>query len=96
MFSVSDRVHHAFCADVSSSSSINELMQNIQAAFKGVPSIAVNSAGITRDAMMLKMTEENFDKVLSVNLKVCDIKLLQGQNLIPVIKASPIGQSYVI
>ena len=70
MFSVSDRVHHAFCADVSSSSSINELMQNIQAAFKNVPTIAVNSAGITRDAMMLKMTEENFDKVLSVNLKV--------------------------
>lgn len=66
---VSDRVHHAFCADVSSSSSINELMQNIQAAFNNVPSIAVNSAGITKDAMMLKMTEENFDKVLSVNLK---------------------------
>ena len=73
MFSVSDRVHHAFCADVSSSSSINELMQNIQAAFKNVPTIAVNSAGITRDAMMLKMTEENFDKVLSVNLKVLNL-----------------------
>ena len=30
----------------------------------------VNSAGITRDKTMLKLTEENFDKVLEVNLKV--------------------------
>lgn len=67
---VSDTVHHAFCADVSSSRSISELMQNIQAAFKCVPTVAVNSAGITKDAMMLKMSEENFDRVLDVNLKV--------------------------
>ena len=63
-------MHHAFCADISSSSSINELMQNVQSAFKEVPTIAVNSAGITRDAMMVKMSEENFDKVVNVNLKV--------------------------
>ena len=63
-------MHHAFCADISSSSSINELMQNVQSAFKEVPTLAVNSAGITRDAMMVKMSEENFDKVVNVNLKV--------------------------
>ena len=45
-------------------------MQNVQSAFKEVPTIAVNSAGITRDAMMVKMSEENFDKVMNVNLKV--------------------------
>lgn len=66
---VADRTHHAFCADISSSGSINELMQNIQSAFKEVPTIAVNSAGITKDAMMLKMSEENFDRVIDVNLK---------------------------
>ena len=70
---VADRSHHAFCADVSSSGSINELMQNIQSAFKEVPTIAVNSAGITKDAMMLKMSEENFDRVIDVNLKVLHV-----------------------
>ena len=45
-------------------------MQNVQSAFKEVPTLAVNSAGITRDAMMVKMSEENFDKVVNVNLKV--------------------------
>ena len=45
-------------------------MQNVQATFKDIPTIAVNSAGITRDAMMVKMSEENFDKVMDVNLKV--------------------------
>ena len=34
-----------------------------------VPDIVVNSAGITRDGYMLKMTEENYDAVLDVNLK---------------------------
>lgn len=33
------------------------------------PDVVVNSAGITRDGYMLKMSEENFDKVLDVNLK---------------------------
>ncbi len=31
--------------------------------------VIVNNAGITRDQLMLKMTEEDFDQVLTVNLK---------------------------
>ena len=31
--------------------------------------ILVNNAGITRDTLMLRMTEEDFDKVIAVNLK---------------------------
>lgn len=31
--------------------------------------ILINNAGITRDAMLVKMTEEDFDRVLDVNLK---------------------------
>lgn len=31
--------------------------------------ILVNNAGITRDGLIMKMSEEDFDKVLSVNLK---------------------------
>ena len=33
--------------------------------------IVVNNAGITRDATMRKMTEEQFDQVISVHLKGC-------------------------
>ena len=32
--------------------------------------MVVNSAGITKDGFMLKMTEEQFDQVIAVNLKV--------------------------
>ncbi len=32
--------------------------------------VVVNCAGITKDTYLLKMTEEVFDKVIDVNLKV--------------------------
>ena len=41
--------------------------------FKRPASIAINNAGITRDRMLLKMTEDAFDKVIAVNLKVRSI-----------------------
>ena len=36
-------------------------------------SVVVNAAGITRDKSLLKMTEEAYDEVLKVNLKVCTL-----------------------
>lgn len=33
----------------------------------------VNSAGITRDGFLLKMSENDFDSVINVNLKVSSI-----------------------
>ena len=33
--------------------------------------ILVNNAGITRDNLLMKMSEEDFDRVISVNLKGC-------------------------
>src|SRR5262249_15159810 len=33
--------------------------------------ILVNNAGITRDGLLLRMSEEDFDRVLDVNLKSC-------------------------
>ncbi|XP_064616400.1 estradiol 17-beta-dehydrogenase 8-like [Liolophura sinensis] len=59
----------AYTTDVSSSSSVRELLTNVQTQFSDVPTVLVNSAGITRDAFLLKMKEENFDKVIDVNLK---------------------------
>lgn len=56
--------------DVSSQESISEGLAAILAKFQKPPSIIVNSAGITRDNFLLKMSESDFDAVVNVNLKV--------------------------
>src|SRR6185312_2713620 len=38
---------------------------------RGTIDVMVNNAGITRDATMRKMTEEQFDQVIDVHLKGC-------------------------
>jgi len=35
----------------------------------GAPTVLVNNAGITRDAMLFKMTEEDWDSVINVHLR---------------------------
>ena len=62
--------HISVQIDVASSESVTRAAAEIKSKMPGrVPDIVVNSAGITRDAYMLKMTEENYDAVLDVNLK---------------------------
>ncbi|XP_063791820.1 (3R)-3-hydroxyacyl-CoA dehydrogenase [Pseudophryne corroboree] len=61
--------HAAFAADVSRSESVNALMDEIQSRFSVPPRVAVSSAGITRDDFLLRLSEESFDSVISVNLK---------------------------
>src|SRR5208337_2241517 len=39
------------------------------AAELGEPTVLVNNAGITRDAMLFKMTDEQWDAVIAVNLR---------------------------
>ncbi|ESO92817.1 hypothetical protein LOTGIDRAFT_190314, partial [Lottia gigantea] len=62
-------VHKAFNVDVSSGSDVNNLLKDIVSTFSKPPCLAVNSAGITRDTFLLKMTEKMFDEVIDVNLK---------------------------
>lgn len=54
--------------DVSDFSACGEMIQNIIETY-GHLDIIVNNAGITRDGLIMKMTEEDFDKVLDTNLK---------------------------
>ncbi|OCS85000.1 3-oxoacyl-ACP reductase FabG [Caryophanon tenue] len=53
--------------NVASSESVANLVEKTVEAF-GTVDILVNNAGITSDAMLTKMTAEQFEKVLSVNL----------------------------
>jgi 3-oxoacyl-[acyl-carrier protein] reductase len=55
-------------ANVSASAEVNEMMEKIVTTF-GRIDILVNNAGITRDALTLRMTDEEWDAVLNVNLK---------------------------
>ncbi|MDP2730024.1 MAG: 3-oxoacyl-[acyl-carrier-protein] reductase [Dehalococcoidales bacterium] len=55
-------------ADVSSSSDVERMVEETVAAF-GKVDILVNNAGITRDHLLMRMSDEDWDKVMSVNLK---------------------------
>ena len=55
-------------ADISSAADCEALFLRAQEEFSRVD-ILVNNAGITRDGLILRMSEENFDTVLATNLK---------------------------
>jgi len=57
-----------FRSDASSGEQAEKLINEIVEHF-GQIDIIVNNAGITRDTLMLRMTEEDFDSVISTNLK---------------------------
>lgn len=54
--------------DVSNFETVTEIVKNVLDAW-GRIDILVNNAGITRDNLLLKMTEEDFDAVIGTNLK---------------------------
>ncbi|HEX4789586.1 MAG TPA: 3-oxoacyl-ACP reductase FabG [Actinospica sp.] len=58
----------AYGADVSQSSDVAELVAAVVAEF-GKVEILVNNAGITRDNLLFKMTDEDWDSVINVNLR---------------------------
>ena len=54
--------------DVSSQADVDTLFKSVTETFGGVD-ILVNNAGITRDNLMMRMKEDEFDDVLRTNLK---------------------------
>lgn len=63
-----DDVARAVRCDVTSAEQVHELIDAAVGGF-GSLDVMVNNAGITRDATMRKMTEEQFDEVIAVHLK---------------------------
>ncbi|XP_004624307.1 estradiol 17-beta-dehydrogenase 8 [Octodon degus] len=61
--------HTAFHADVSEARAARSLLQQVQACFCRPPSVVVSCAGITRDEFLLQMSEDDWDRVIAVNLK---------------------------
>ena len=58
----------AYLADVTNSEQINQVMKEINSTF-GSLDILVNNAGITRDNLLLRMSDEEWDLVLAINLR---------------------------
>jgi 3-oxoacyl-[acyl-carrier protein] reductase len=55
-------------ADVSSSLDVNHMVETAISAY-GKVDILVNNAGITRDQLTMKMSDEEWDKVIAIDLK---------------------------
>ncbi len=57
-------------SDASDFSQAEKLINDVVAEF-GTLDILINNAGITQDTLLLRMSEEMWDKVIAVNLKSC-------------------------
>jgi 3-oxoacyl-[acyl-carrier protein] reductase len=64
----SGRVAAAYAADVADSHQVTEVVETILRDHRKIDHL-VNNAGITRDSLLLRMKEEDWDAVLAVNLK---------------------------
>jgi 3-oxoacyl-[acyl-carrier protein] reductase len=58
----------AVMADISVTAEVERLVGTVKDAY-GRVDILVNNAGITRDQLIMRMSDEEWDKVLTVNLK---------------------------
>ncbi len=58
----------AVTADVSSKDDVNRLIEAAASTF-GHIDIMVNNAGVTRDQLLMRMTDEEWDTVLNIDLK---------------------------
>ena len=55
-------------ADVSKAEDVDNMVEEAIKQF-GKIDVLVNNAGITRDTLLMRMSEEDFDKVIEINLK---------------------------
>lgn len=56
------------CVDITDTPQFTEILEALAAEHGGI-GILVNNAGITRDNLLLRMSDEDFDKVIEVNLR---------------------------
>ena len=56
------------CVDITQTDRLTEVLDELGSEHGGI-GILVNNAGITRDKLMIQMDDENFDKVIGVNLR---------------------------
>ncbi|MBO6055399.1 MAG: 3-oxoacyl-ACP reductase FabG, partial [Alphaproteobacteria bacterium] len=65
-----------FACNLNSAEAIQDLITNVENIF-GKIDILVNNAGITRDNLMMRMTDEGWEDVMTVNLEA-PFRLMRG------------------
>jgi len=56
------------CVDITDTAKLTEVLEQLASKHNGI-GVLVNNAGITRDRLILQMSDEDFDKVIAVNLR---------------------------
>ena len=56
------------CVDITDTAKLTEVLESLSSEHGGI-GILVNNAGITRDKLMIQMGDDDFDKVIAVNLR---------------------------
>jgi len=62
------------CVDITQTDKFTEVLDTLAAEHGGI-GILVNNAGITRDNLLIRMTDEEFDQVLAVNLRAAFVAI---------------------
>ena len=57
-----------FCLDVSSSESVDAVLAQVEESCGAAPLILVNNAGITRDNLLMRMKDDEWESVINTNL----------------------------
>ncbi|AEH51319.1 3-oxoacyl-[acyl-carrier-protein] reductase [Pseudothermotoga thermarum] len=85
-----------YVLDVTNREQVSKVVEEIVNKY-GKIDVLVNNAGITRDALLLKMTEEEWDAVINVNLKgVFNMTQAVAPHMIKAGKGSIINTSSVV
>lgn len=83
-------------SDASKFDQAEQLINNIVADF-GSLEVVVNNAGITKDGLLMRMTEENWDDVLDINLKsIFNVTKAASKIMMKARKGSFINMSSVV
>jgi len=60
--------YEGIMSDASNYQSTQDLIEHVEKKYSKID-ILINNAGITKDGLLMRMTEEDFDRVVSVNMK---------------------------
>ena len=63
-----------YCVDITDTAKFTEVLESLADEHGGI-GILVNNAGITRDNLLIRMSDEEFDKVIEVNLRAAFVAM---------------------
>jgi 3-oxoacyl-[acyl-carrier protein] reductase len=60
--------HRGYAVDVADSASVSALVQRVEEEL-GTPDVLVNNAGVTRDNVLMRLKDEDWEQVIDTNLR---------------------------